>query len=101
MALFDELSVLEAEVVESIIQQVVAKTGYREWLIQDDSEEGHERVGNVDELIVAAQEFDLEHPEDGGLEAYLEQSALVSDTDVWEADANFVTLDDHSRRQRT
>lgn len=92
VALFDELSVLETEVVESIIRQVVTKTGYREWLIQDDSEEGHERVGNVDELIVAAQEFDLEHPEDGGLEAYLEQSALVSDTDVWEADANFVTL---------
>ncbi len=92
VALFDELSVLEAEVVESIIQQVVAKTGYREWLIQDDSEEGHERAGNVDELIVSAQEFDLEHPEDGGLEAYLEQSALVSDTDAWEADANFVTL---------
>ena len=92
VALFDELSVLETEVVESIIRQVVTKTGYREWLIQDDTEEGHERVGNVDELIVAAQEFDLEHPEDGGLEAYLEQSALVSDTDVWEADANFVTL---------
>ena len=92
VALFDELSILETEVVESIIRQVVTKTGYREWLIQDDSEEGHERVGNVDELIVAAQEFDLEHPQDGGLEAYLEQSALVSDTDVWEADANFVTL---------
>ncbi len=92
VALFDEISVLETEVVETIIQQVVHRTGYRDWLIQDDSEEGHERAGNIDELIVAAQEFDLEHPEDGGLEAYLEQSALISDTDAWENDSNYVTL---------
>ena len=92
VALFDELSVLETDVVESIIQEVVTLTGYRDWLLQDDSEEGHERAGNIDELIVAAQEFDLEHPDDGGLEAYLEQSALVSDTDVWEAESNYVTL---------
>ncbi|MCH2182444.1 MAG: UvrD-helicase domain-containing protein [Mariniblastus sp.] len=92
VALFDELSVLETEVVEAIIQQVVTLTGYRDWLIQDDSDEGHERAGNIDELLVAAQEFDMEHPEDGGLEAYLEQSALVSDTDAWESEANFVTL---------
>ncbi|MCH2178711.1 MAG: UvrD-helicase domain-containing protein [Mariniblastus sp.] len=92
VALFDELSVLATDDVESIIKMVVTETGYREWLVMDGSDEGHERAGNVDELIVAAQEFDMEHPEDGGLEAYLEQTALVSDTDAWESDANYVTL---------
>ncbi|MDG1872727.1 MAG: 3'-5' exonuclease, partial [Mariniblastus sp.] len=66
--------------------------GYRDWLTDDGSEEGFERASNVDELVVAAQEYDRDHPNGGGLEGYLEQAALVSDTDVWEAEADYVTL---------
>lgn len=92
VTLMDELSEWATESVEMIIRKVVQQTGYREWLLEDDSEEAHERAGNVDELIVAAADFDREHPEDGGLEAYLQQAALVSDTDAWDGEADYVSL---------
>ena len=75
-----------------MIRNVIAETGYRDWITEDGSEEAYERAGNVDELVVASQEFDNEHPEDGGLARYLEQAALVSDTDAWEAEADYVTM---------
>ena len=90
--LIDKLSKEVGDEVEPVIRNILAETGYRDWLTEDGSEEAYERAGNVDELVVAAQEFDSEHPEDGGLGRYLEQAALVSDTDVWESDANYVTM---------
>ncbi len=90
--MIDELIELATSDVETVIKGVLDRTGYRTWLTDDGSEEGFERANNVDELVVAAQEFDSEHPDDGGLERYLEQTALVSDTDAWEASADFVTL---------
>jgi DNA helicase-2/ATP-dependent DNA helicase PcrA len=90
--MFDRLAEICTEEVELIIKAVLDETAYRDWLTDDGSEESHERAANVDELIVAASEFDREHPHDGGLERYLEQAALVSDTDVWESTADFVSL---------
>ena len=92
VALYDQLSEHRTDDVEMIMRQVINITGYRDWLTADGSEESHERAGNVDELVVAAQEYDNEHPEDGSLETYLEQASLVSDTDAWEAEADYVTL---------
>ncbi|MFK7767739.1 MAG: ATP-dependent helicase [Mariniblastus sp.] len=92
VAMYDRLAFMPTEEVEVVIKAVLEETGYREWLTDDGSEEGFERANNVDELVVATQEFDNEHPHDGGLESYLEQAALVSDTDVWEAEADHVTL---------
>ena len=90
--MYQRLAEIRAEEVETIIKAVLFETAYRDWLTDDGSEEGHERANNVDELVVAAQEFDRDHPEDGGLERYLEQAALVSDTDVWESEADYVSL---------
>ena len=89
--LYQELLALSHGCVESIIKAVVERTGYREWLTADDSEEGMERARNVDELVLAAREFDNEVP-GGGLDAYLEQAALVSDTDAMDPDSDFVSL---------
>jgi len=91
VAMYDRLAYMPMEQVDPVIRAVLEETGFREWLTDDGSEEGFERANNVDELVVACQEFDREYP-DAGLEAYLEQSALVSDTDVWQSDADFVTL---------
>ena len=92
VAMYDQLAELKTENVSSIMKAVLDGTKYRDWLTEDNSEEGHERAQNVDELLLAAEEFDNEHPDDGGLEAFLEQAALTSDTDAWEAEANYVTL---------
>ncbi len=90
--MYDRLAEIRTEEVELIIKAVLDETGYRDWLTDDGSEEGFERANNVDELLVAAQEFDNDYGDDGGLERYLEQTALVSDTDVWESEADYVTL---------
>src|SRR4029078_6482680 len=47
---------------------------------------------NVQELLTAAREFDETHGESGALEAFLEQAALVNDTDAWEVEDDRVTL---------
>ena len=92
VAMYDRMAHVPTEDVENVLQIVLSETRYREWLTDDGSEEGFERAANVDELVVAAQEYDRDHPDDGGLEGYLEQAALVSDTDVWESEADYVTL---------
>lgn len=92
VAMYDRLSEIKTDDVSSIVKAVLDETGYRDWLTDDGSEEGHERAANVDELLIAAQEFDTQHPDDGGLETFLEQAALTSDTDAWESESNFVTL---------
>ncbi len=92
VAMFDDLCTSVLDDVEVVMKNVIHETGYRDWLTDDGSEEGHERAANLDELVAAAQEFDNEHPEDGGLERYLEQAALVSDTDAWDSDSDYVSL---------
>jgi DNA helicase-2/ATP-dependent DNA helicase PcrA len=92
VALFDELSIHATGTVEEVLGHVLSLTGYREHLLKEDSEEADNRVANIDELLAAAQEFDGQHPEDGGLQTYLETSVLVNETDSWEANDNSVTL---------
>lgn len=92
VALYDQIAEHRDATVGQLLERIVALTGYRSWLTDDGSEEGHERANNVDELLAAAHEFDRRHPEDGGLEAFLEQTALVNDTDAMESQADFVTL---------
>ena len=92
VALYDELSVHATGTVEEVLGHVLSMTGYREHLLKEDSEEADSRVANVDELLTAAQEFDNQHPQDGGLQAYLETSVLVNETDSWEANDDSVTL---------
>ena len=89
----DRLSKYLFEPVSELLQKVLEETGYREWLELNETKDDVDRVGNVDELLVAASEFDQEFDEDGSpLEAYLERTALVAATDVRGDDSNFVTL---------
>jgi DNA helicase-2/ATP-dependent DNA helicase PcrA len=93
VALIDRLGEIRTEAsVETIVERVVEWTDYRESLIRDDTADGHERAANVDELITAAAEFDQMHPDDGGLEAFLEMSSLVNDVDDWETETSAVSL---------
>ncbi|HMP78293.1 MAG TPA: UvrD-helicase domain-containing protein, partial [Pirellulaceae bacterium] len=94
VATFDKIAESRHQAVGDILAAVLRETSYRDWLVEGKGggEEGHERASNVDELLNAAVEFDMQHPDDGGLEAFLEQTALVSDTDAWESTSNYVTL---------
>ncbi|MEZ6072909.1 MAG: UvrD-helicase domain-containing protein [Pirellulales bacterium] len=78
--------------VETLIRRVIELSGYRDSLLASEIEEDQQRLANIEELLTAAREFDAQHPEPGRLEAFLEQTSLVSDTDAFEADDDRVTL---------
>ena len=82
--------------VADLIEAVLEKTGYRRMLAESDDADGDEdRLANVEELVTAARQSDESFmPADGedALGAFLETTALVSDTDVWDAQDDRVSL---------
>jgi DNA helicase-2/ATP-dependent DNA helicase PcrA len=60
----------------ALFDRIVSDTVYREY-IEDESEEGQDRWGNVEELRRLAYEY-----QERGLSAFLENLALVSDQDT-------------------
>jgi len=90
--MYDALSPLASAPLRELIEHVITESGYREWLESSELEEDEERLANVDELLTDASEFDAQHPADAPLEAFLEQTALVSDTDDWEGEIDKVSL---------
>ncbi|EMI54618.1 ATP-dependent helicase [Rhodopirellula sallentina] len=93
VSLYDRLRKKATESLEDLVRYLVEETKYIEYLERTSVEkEDANPVENVDEFLSAAVEFDRMHPEDGSLEAFLEQVALVSDTDKFEDSNNRVTL---------
>jgi DNA helicase II / ATP-dependent DNA helicase PcrA len=88
--LFDRLMVDASARVEDILIKIISATEYRRYL-QENFEDGQEREDNIDELISAAQEFDQDFAEESNLELFLENTALVNDTDAMD-DQDVVTL---------
>ena len=84
--------------VAPLIDAVLDRTGYRAMLVAeaDEADEGEDRVANVEELITAARQLDESFvratPEDDALGTFLETTALVADTDVWDAEGQRVSL---------
>jgi len=92
MAVFDELSAMSAAPVRDILSAVLDRSGYRASLAESEDPNDQDRLANIEELLTAAREFDAEHPEGNALEAFLEETCLVNDTDDWEFGGNKVTL---------
>jgi DNA helicase-2/ATP-dependent DNA helicase PcrA len=93
VALYDSLCVKATSTVEDLLLYLIETTNYRGHLEKTvDDQQDNSPLANVDELVTAAVEFDRQHPEDGSLEEFLEQIALVSSTDDWEDNTNRVTL---------
>ncbi|MEW6715949.1 MAG: UvrD-helicase domain-containing protein [Chloroflexota bacterium] len=79
-AIMSELTTLQ------LMDTILVDVAYHDY-IDDGSEEGQDRWENVQELRRLAAEFD-----ERGLEAFLEEVALVSDQDTLEEDPNAPTL---------
>ncbi|MEW4451853.1 UvrD-helicase domain-containing protein [Bremerella sp. JC817] len=92
VALFDRISLKINEPVEDILGAVLTETGYRAQYENSDDEEDVSRLENIDELLSSAREFDYQHPEDGTLERYLEDKALVNETDQFDTELDRVTM---------
>ncbi len=78
--------------IEELLGLVLSETGYEAMLKGSGDEEDEERLANIQELLTVAREFDERHPGGENLEAFLEETALVNDTDEWETQLDRVTL---------
>ncbi len=93
VALYDNLCIKATATVEDLLLHLLEVIEYREFLERSaDESQDNSPLANLDELITAAVEFDRQHPEDGSVEGFLEQIALVSSTDDWEDNSDKVTL---------
>jgi DNA helicase II / ATP-dependent DNA helicase PcrA len=82
--------------VADLLEATLKRSGYLTYL-DDGSLTAADRLENVKELISVTREFDSGQPavsglEASGLEGFLEEVALISDTDSYAADAEAVTL---------
>jgi DNA helicase-2/ATP-dependent DNA helicase PcrA len=93
VAIYDRLAIKATAPLEDLLRYLVEETEYEAYLEKTSvDQQDSNPMANVDELITAAVEFDRQHPDDGSLEAFLEQVALVSDTDAFEDSNDRVTL---------
>ncbi len=92
VAMQDRLAQFTSASVHEILIQVLAESGYEEFLSGGDVEEDTDRLANIQELLTAAREFDTQHGDGPALETFLEQTSLASDTDDLDATVDKVSL---------
>ena len=78
--------------VEEILGRVFELTGYRSQLEKSNDPDDADRLANVQELLTAAREHDMQNPTGAPLESFLEHASLVNDTDDLAAVDDKVTL---------
>lgn len=92
----NRLDAYAAGPAEEAVGAVLELSGYREHLAKSESEEDLNRLANIEELLTDARQFDEQIEEEEGaesnLEAYLERTWLVNETDGWDDDGDKVTL---------
>ncbi len=81
---------LEFKEIEEFYQDVITKTGYMDFLDQD-RETAEDRKQNVMELLANLVRY-MEENEDGTLTGFLEEVALMTDIDNYNADAECVVM---------
>ncbi|MFZ5917098.1 MAG: ATP-dependent helicase [Chloroflexota bacterium] len=90
-ALWDELIAARNRMnALDLLDTLLERTGYARW-VQDGSQEGQDRWQNIMELRTVAQEY-ADLPPEAGLTTFLEEVALVSDTDDLEESVDAPTL---------
>lgn len=81
--------------LETLINQVMDKTGYRQMLIAAGEAE-HDRLENLEEFLTGAIEYENNYVDDGSytsvLEGFMEETSLVADVDRYDETADAVVL---------
>jgi DNA helicase-2/ATP-dependent DNA helicase PcrA len=90
--LIDGFSLADSGSVSALLTRILDKTGYTRPWEGSPSEQDQQRLANVQELVTAANQFDEFHGAETSLEAFLEQTALVNETDSLDASQGKVTL---------
>ncbi len=79
--------------VKELIEDVIEVTGYVKELEAEGTEEAHDRIDNIDELLSKAAAYDESHEsEPHNLGGFLEEVALVADIDDLEEDPDHVLM---------
>ena len=78
--------------VSDLIRTLVEATDYMEYLGRGTDNETQSRRDNVGELYSVTNQFDVSEEGPGGLQAFLEQVALVSDIDSADTNGDHVSL---------
>jgi DNA helicase-2/ATP-dependent DNA helicase PcrA len=98
VGIVDRIAAVAHGDVEEVIGTVLEASGYRAVLAESEDEQDQNRLANIEELLTDARSFDEQqrvdegHFDGGQLEAYLERTWLVNDTDDWESETDKVTL---------
>ena len=82
---------LNRESMSSVFISLLDETGYKSYLESTDKEKYEERLQNLDELNSNLIRYKEENP-DGELSDFLEEVALLTDIDNYNADADTVVL---------
>jgi Superfamily I DNA and RNA helicases len=90
--MMNDFSLANAGSVGDLLQQVIETTRYTAPWLGVESEEAYEHLANVEELLNAARQYDQLKGEETTLQGFLEQMALISDTDQVDESAGRVTL---------
>ncbi|MBQ7858943.1 MAG: UvrD-helicase domain-containing protein [Faecalibacterium sp.] len=77
--------------LDVFVTELIAATGYKA-MLEGHGEEGKERLENLGQLISNVRSYADAHGVDATLEGYLEEIALISDIDSYNADADQVVL---------
>jgi DNA helicase II / ATP-dependent DNA helicase PcrA len=89
--LIDELAAWRDRAALEVVEQLLSRIDYRAHLKADSRDNGDDRLANLDELITAAREFDLDHPE-SSIQDFLAEITLASAIDRWDDNSGAVTL---------
>ena len=93
-----ELQQLLDEPPAEIINQVLERSGYAEFL-RGKGEEAESRLENLQEFASAAKQFEEDHPDiEDLLEAFLDHAALVSDIDGWHPEKGISLMTLHAAK---
>jgi len=87
----DGRDMMGSRTVTQMLEYAMAKSGYLDGLKQDRSEDSISRLENLQELVRVTQQYD-ETAEEPSLFGFLEQIALIADTDEIEETGDAVTL---------
>lgn len=79
----------ETASISELTKEVIIRTGYKEMLAEEEVDMN--KSENLDELVSSALAFEESTPEPS-LSAFLEDIALVSDTDNYDSNADAVTM---------
>ena len=78
--------------LEDLIREIIEETGYVRLLREEDTEEAHNRIENIEELINKVVTYEENCEEEPTLSGFLEEVALVADIDNVDESNDLVLL---------